>query len=50
MEREITQLCMPEGGRLGALEWLEDIDDAYAKLENEDAEKTDRAMTILQLN
>ena len=33
MEREITQVCMLEGVMLGALEWLRDIDDAYAKLE-----------------
>ena len=50
MEREITQVCMLEGVVLGALEWLRGIDDAYAKLENEGAEKTDRAMTIPDLD
>ena len=50
MEREITQVCMLEGMMLGALEWLRDIDDAYAKLESEVAKKTDRAMSILNLD
>ena len=50
MEREITQVCMLEGVVLGALEWLRGIDDAYAKLENKVAEKTDRAMSILDLD
>ena len=50
MEREITQLCMPKRVVLGALEWLRGIDDAYAKLENEDAETTDCAMSILDLD
>ena len=34
MEREITQLCSLEGEVLGALEWLEGIDDAYARQKN----------------
>ena len=50
MEREITQLCMLKGVVLGALEWLMGIDDAYAKLENEVAEKKDFAMLILDLD
>ena len=49
MEREITQVCMLVGVRLGALEWLRGIDDAYAKLENEVA-VTNRAMTIPELD
>ena len=50
MEREITQLCMLEGVVLGALEWLRGIYEPHAKLENEDAEKNDRAMSILELD
>ena len=50
MEREITQLCMLEGVLLGALVRLRGIVDAYANVENKDAEETDCAMSILCLD